>query len=289
MPRPNSTSPLSPFAIGPLTEEEYNRFSDAIYKLARINLGPHKKELVTARLSKRLRALGMQRFSDYYAYITSAAGKEELTNFIDAISTNHTYFFREVIHFEFLASDVVPHYLKNPPRRNLRVWSAACSSGEEPYSIAITLAETLPVGGRQPFDVFATDISTKVLGKATEGIYGASRLSSMPPEVIQRYFTKVGAKDEEVLYQARPALKQHIHFTHQNLFAPYPWHEPFDVVFLRNVMIYFDRETQVDLVNRILPLIRPGGYLITGQSESLGHQMKSLKIIRPSIHQKIHD
>ncbi|MDP0499638.1 MAG: protein-glutamate O-methyltransferase [Verrucomicrobiota bacterium JB022] len=278
----------SSFSIGPLSQEEYDRFSEAIYRLARINLGPHKKELVTARLSKRLRALGMTRFSDYYNFITSKAGSEELTNFVDAISTNHTFFFREVLHFEFMASQVVPEHIKHHGRRPLRVWSAACSSGEEPYSIAITLAETLPMGSHENFEVIATDISTKVLNKAKEGIYPASRLQSMPLEVIKRYFTPSRGRDEEPHFQARPQLRQRIQFQHLNLFSNYPWREPFDMVFLRNVMIYFDRDTQVDLIQRILPWIRPGGYLITGQSESLGHSVQALKVLRPSIHQKTH-
>ncbi|KAF0096108.1 MAG: chemotaxis protein methyltransferase CheR [Puniceicoccaceae bacterium 5H] len=278
----------SSLTIGPLSQEEYDRFSQAIYKLARINLGPHKKELVTARLSKRLRALGLRSFSDYYEFINSSAGREELTNFVDAISTNHTFFFREVLHFEFMASTVVPDHVKDAGRRPLRVWSAACSSGEEPYSIAITLAETLPASAHESFEVVATDISTRVLAKAQQGIYPANRLQSMPPEVLKRYFLRQPQPGDDPLFQARPQLRQRLKFVHLNLFANYPWREPFDVVFLRNVMIYFDRETQSDLIQRILPWIRPGGYLITGQSESLGHNIKALKVIRPSIHQKSH-
>jgi len=263
-----------------LSAEEYEFIRKLVYDHCRINLGANKRELVMARLSKRLRACNIPDYRTYIGHIQTPQGKAELTNLIDAISTNHTFFFREGSHFEFLAKTVIPEH---PRGETFRLWSAACSSGEEPYSIAILLSEYLKT---VPFQIECSDISTKILAKAQEGIYPLERLGDMRRDWLYRYFQK-GRGQADGLYRVKDSVRKNLHFRQLNLMSPtFPFNQPQHVIFCRNVMIYFDKATQEDLVNRFAKYLVPGGYLIIGHAESLTGIKHPYKTVRPAIYQK---
>lgn len=274
--------------FNPLKDSEYNQLRNTVYEFSRINLGPNKKELVTSRLSKRLRALNLNSFSEYCELIQSRAGEEELVNLIDCISTNHTFFFREGGHFNFLRDNVLPAWLSSNNRgKTLRIWSAACSSGEEPYSIAILLEEEKRKNPELNYSIECTDISTKILKKASDGIFAEERLREVPSFITRRYFQK-GFGEWAGNYRVHPDLRSKLGFRRLNLCGdPMPWNEKFEVVFLRNVMIYFDRPTQESLVGKLHEAINPGGYLFVGHSESLTAIKHPYKPVKPSIYQRI--
>ncbi len=279
---PDNTPPPVVHTGPMISEKEYEFIRQLVYQHSRINLGPNKKELVMARLSKRLRACNLPSFKAYCDYLQSPSGEEELGNLIDAISTNHTFFFRENVHFEFLVNTVLPELAKTS--QQFRVWSAASSSGEEPYSIAISLAESLGLNNR--WHVECSDISSKVLQKASDGIFAEDRVSKMPQNLLKTYFQK-GQGRWEGYYRVKPQLRQNLTFQLLNLMDPsFPFREPFQVIFCRNVMIYFDRPTQEDLVNRLARYIVPGGYLMIGHAESLTGIKHPLKMIKPAIYKK---
>lgn len=271
-----------------LATEDYEFIRRLVYEQSRINLGSDKVELVRSRVQKRLRALGLPDFESYCRLLESPAGQDELTELLDVISTNVTEFFREWRHFEYLRDVVLPAWLahaKQNSREPFRVWSAACSSGEEPYSIAILLAELLGEGRGVDWRVMATDISTRVLGMAQEAVYKADRVKLPAPEWLRAYFQK-GVGSWEGHLRVKTSLRERITFRRVNLFEwPYPFNEKFHVIFCRNVMIYFDRKTQEQLVPRLAQQLVPGGHLLVGHSESLVGLEHGLKCVRPSIYQ----
>ncbi|HLP78515.1 MAG TPA: protein-glutamate O-methyltransferase [Candidatus Paceibacterota bacterium] len=269
-----------------ITREDYEFISRVVYERSRISLGPDKQGLVTSRLAKRLRQLQIGSYHEYCQYLSSPKGAEELRYLIDRISTNHTHFFREMKHFDFLGGKILPAWNASKPKEPLRVWSSACSSGEEPYSIAIYLAEKLAPAANGQWHIDATDISTRVLDIARSGVYDAERLNDVPPEWLRRNFQK-GVRDWEGQFRVKEALREQISFHHLNLLeGQYPFPKPFHVIFCRNVMIYFDRETQTDLIARLSERLAPGGYLMVGHSESLSGVKHSLKLIQPAIYIK---
>lgn len=263
--------------------EEYEYIRKVVYEHSRINLGAEKKALVSARVAKRLRALKLPDFDIYCRYLQSSKGRQEAPLLIEAISTNHTYFFRETRHFEFLR-DVAALEWSAQGVGALRIWSAAASSGEEPYTIAITLAETL--GFEVDWRVLATDISVRMLDVGRCAVYSAEKLSPMPMELQKKYFQRgVGASDG--FFRIKQEVRRRVEFTHINLLQPtYPFETEFDIVFCRNVMIYFDRETQQALVEKISPFVARGGYLMIGHSECLREFETPFRAIEPSIYQK---
>ena len=270
---------------GTIAIEDYEFIRRLVYDRSRINLGPNKAELVRSRVQKRLRALGMENFQSYCRLLESAAGEEEMTALLDVISTNVTDFFREVQHFDFLEAIVLPEWhRKTGSRLPFRVWSAACSSGEEPYSIAILLSEYGRTHRALDWSVTATDISTRMLTAAEQAVYRSDRVKLPDSEWLARYFQKgVGAR--EGFYRVKPGPREHVDFRHLNLFHwPYPFTEKFDVIFCRNVMIYFDRDTQQQLVPRLAEQLTPGGHLFVGHSESLIGIGRSLKSVQPSVY-----
>jgi len=274
----------------PITPAEYEFIRKIVYEQSRINLGPSKKELVMARLSKRLRALDLPTYADYISMIKSPAGRDEMTNLIDSISTNHTYFFREPQHFDFLSQVVLPEFCETNAKhgtKNFRVWSAATSSGEEPYTIALILDDYFETRVKGwTWNILCTDISTRVLAKAQEGIFSKDRLGPVRPDWLIRYFDK-GVGESDGFFRVKDEIRKKLTFKSLNLLAPsYPFRETFQVVFCRNVMIYFDRETQQELVNKISPLVEPGGYLIIGHAESLTNVKHPFKLVKPSIYRK---
>lgn len=272
----------------PISPKEYEFIRQLVYNRSRINLGANKKELVMARLSKRLRALKIPSYGDYIQMLQSPSGADELTHFIDSISTNHTYFFREEEHFRYLTHTVLPRFCDNSRagRKTFNVWSAAASTGEEACSIAITLAEYFRHRPGWDWRILLTDISTRALGKAREGIFTADRLGPISQQLQRDYFSPSASGGPGAL-QIKPALRSRMQFVSLNLLsASYPFRETFPAIFCRNVMIYFDKPTQTELVGNLTRHLEPGGTLMIGHAESLTGVQHSLKQIKPAIFEK---
>ncbi len=269
-----------------MRDSEYDFIRGLVYEHSRISLGPDKRELVSARLGKRLRATNLPNLSEYCRLLQSPGADEEVGHLIDAISTNHTFFFREHTHFDFLRDTIVPELVTRARSERwpeLRIWSAACSSGEEPYSIAMTLARC---GLTWPWRIEATDISRRVLARAEAAIYPRESVERLPPDQIRAFFQR-GYGPQEGFYRVKPVLRERLSFHRLNLLeGEPPFAEPFQTIFCRNVMIYFDRPTQEQLVARLTRRLVPGGYLLVGHSESLSHIRHSLRMLHPATYQK---
>jgi len=266
-----------------ITAEEFQQFRTLIYDESGISLGEQKKSLLASRLSKRLRDLDLATFSDYYTKVTEDQTREEFTRLLDLISTNKTDFFREPKHFDFLRDQILPG-LESAKR--IRIWSSACSTGEEPYTIAMTLYEGVTNPERWDFKILASDLSTRVLAKAASGTYDEDRFRDVPPEFIQRHFLR-GRGEQTGVFKVKPHLAAAITFRRLNLMDDrFPIKNPLDLIFCRNVMIYFDRPTQETLVNKFHRYLKPGGYLFIGHSESLQWVTHPFKAIAPTIYQK---
>jgi chemotaxis protein methyltransferase CheR len=269
-----------------LTDTDFRRFSRLVHENCGINLHNGKKELLRARLAKRLRATGFKSFKAYWRYVTEDETGEELVRMLDAVSTNLTSFFREEKHFDFLKEKVLPSFVrKERDCGKLRFWSAGCSSGEEPYSLAILLLEHF--GEQSPFDlrILATDISTRALSMAQRGVYAGKRLSKIPKISLRRYFQK-GHGSQEGNFKVKPAVRRIIEFRRFNLMDPYPFREIFDVILCRNVMIYFQKKTQQALVNKFYDALADGGYLLVGHSETLAGVHHPFQYITPGVYRK---
>lgn len=262
-----------------ITDQEFARFRDLIYDIAGIQLSDAKKVLLVGRLTRRLKHYGMASFSQYYKLVTSSQEGGELQKMVDLLTTNETYFFREPKHFEYLAKEVLPKVAPNAP---FAIWSAACSSGEEPYTLAMVLAEHL---GRNPWQVVGSDISTAVLARARAGHYPLERTEGIPPAYLKKYCLK-GVRAQAGTLLVSQELRNRVSFQQVNLTVPVPSLGPFDVIFLRNVMIYFDMETKRKVVDNLVTRLKPGGLFIVGHSESLNGINDRLKNLRPTIYQK---
>ena len=270
-----------------LSDANYAFIRDLIYKETRINLGDSKRELVTARLGKRLRATGSPSFDDYCRNMKKNDGGGELYHLIDAISTNHTFFFREINHFNYLEKTILPSFSRGEfgNSSNLKVWSCACSTGEEPYSLAITLESFFQKNPGCEWNMQCSDISTRVLDFASKGIYERERIKQVKPEWQRKYFQK-GEREMDGYFRVHPKLARKLNFQRINLFQnSFPWKEKFDIIFCRNVMIYFDRDTQEKLVNRLAKHLTPGGYLMIGHAESLAGVHHPYATVKPAIYQ----
>ena len=262
-----------------IDDREFGQFQSWLYRAAGINLSPAKKALVAGRLFKRLKHYELQSYGEYFKLIMKDERKGELQVALDLLTTNETYFFREPKHFDFLRQQVLP---KAAPGKVFRVWSAASSSGEEPYSLAMTLAEGL---GTMPWEVVGSDISTQVLAKARSGHYAMGRAETLPQPLLVKYCLK-GIGRQEGTFLIDKALRSRVNFVQVNLNETLPALGEFEVIFLRNVMIYFDQPTKAQVVARMLPLLKPGGYLIISHSESLNGVNDTLKLVAPSIYRK---
>lgn len=260
-----------------LSDKEFELFRSLIYKQAGISLSDAKKPLVAGRLSKRLRQLEIGSYTEYFRRV-QGDGKE-LQVAIDLLTTNETYFFRESKHFDFLRDQILPGAIGRGP---FRVWSGACSSGEEPYTIAMVLADVL---GQRPWEIVASDLSSRVLQEASGGLYSMEDCSGIPRDALRKHCLK-GVGEQEGMVLINPALRERINFRQINLNTVLPNLGLFDVVFLRNVMIYFDIETKRQVVQRILPLLKPGGHFMISHSENLNGITDVLKPVRPSIYRK---
>jgi chemotaxis protein methyltransferase CheR len=268
--------------LSSLDAKTFQQFVDLIYEKAGISLGPHKKALVSSRLGKRMRTLGIEHFSEYYGYVRDDPGNNELVALLDAISTNVTHFYREPRHFEIL-KDLVQTW-ESQGQSCFRLWCAAASTGEEPYTMAMTLQESL----RSTWDtkILATDISQNVLQRARAGRYEQDRIQKIPKALIDRYFVKHCAT-KPLVYEVQDALKRMITFTWLNLSCPpFPMKGPLDVIFCRNVMIYFDNKVRRRLLQEMYRLLRPGGYLMVGHAESLSGMLSHFHSIEPSVYMK---
>jgi len=262
-----------------ISDQEFARFQGFILEEAGITLGQAKKALVCGRLEKRLRHHRLGSYSDYLHLLASQCDPGEVQLAIDLLTTNETYFFREPRHFELLREQAVAARKEN---RALRVWSAACSTGEEAYSIAMVLAD---LQADLPWEVLASDISTKVLQRARYGHYPDSRAAQMPAGYRQRFCLKGVGEQAGTLLVQRP-LRERIEFAQINLDRALPALARFDMIFLRNVMIYFSVETKRRVVARLLPLLKSGGYLLVGHSETLNDVTDAFTVVRPSVYQR---
>lgn len=269
-----------------ITDEDFENLSHLIYKTCGIHLKERKRELVQARLSRRLKEKGIKSFREYCQLLKSRDSKMEMVHLINAIATNLTSFFREPVHFDYLTEAVLPEIFASP-RTSLRVrfWSAGCSTGEEPYSLAMTLLKYLPKLAGIDIKILGTDISTRVLKQATRGIYSPDRVKSIPALGLNTFFDKFKQEDG-AYYQVKDSVRKLITFRQLNLMDPFPLKEIFDVIFCRNVMIYFDRAHQASLVNKFYHCLKPGGFLLIGHSESLTGIDQAFEYIQPTIYRK---
>lgn len=266
-----------------ITSKEFGLFRTLIYDESGISLSPQKQSLLESRLSKRLRELGCETFLQYYDRVTGDSTREEFTRMLDLISTNKTDFFREPKHFDFLRDVILPELI---PQKRIRIWSSACSTGEEPYTIAITLFENVQNPLEWDFKILASDLSTRVLARAASGIYDEDRVRDIPPGMLRRHFLR-GRGDSRGCFKVKPHLASMIRFRRLNLMDDdFPIKNPLNLIFCRNVMIYFDRPTQETLVNKFHRYLKPGGYLFIGHSESLQWISHSFKCLAPTIYQR---
>lgn len=258
----------------------FRALCDVAYDQAGIRLGEEKLALVAARVGKRLRALNLDDEAKYLDVLKSDDGSE-LVAFLDVISTNFTSFYREPAHFDRLRADL--EQMRERGQKQVRIWCAASSSGEEPYTLALTLESVFANSGVD-WRVLATDISTKVLAQAKQGRYREGQLKSVSREQRAQYFQRV-SKDGEAIYEVVPSLKAHLTFARLNLaHPPFPMRGPFDAVFCRNVMIYFDAPVRQGLVNEMERLVRPGGLVVVGHAETLSGLSTGLEVVVPSVY-----
>lgn len=271
-----------------LNDDEFRLISQLLYRRYGINLTEQKRALVVERLQKTLRAAQFPSFKAYYKHVISDSSGKALLHMVDRLSTNHTFFFREAEHFDFLRLRVFPELVNNFQKqgsRKIRIWSAGCSSGEEAYTTAMVINEFFGDElSRWDIGILATDISVTALEKAHSGLYDHSQLACIPPAYRIRYFKPSGNGTWSVL----PAIQDMILFRRLNLMnESYPFKGLFNVIFCRNVMIYFDNATQQRLINRLHFYTEPNGYLFVGHSESSSQYRSLFKYIQPAIFQKI--
>lgn len=256
-----------------MRDRDFKRFSKFIYEHCGLNLKPTKKTMLSLRLLKRMQVLGINSFSDYYDYVMSDKGRvDELAHMTDVITTNKTDFFREPKHFEFLVESALPALQKRKyaPRAKLTVWSAGCSSGEEPYTLAMILYDYFGCNDGRDFSILATDISTRVLAVGKEGIYPAHIVDPVPA-ILKPKFLMRGKGSRRGFCRIVPELRNRISFQRLNLIEgnSFKIRQAMDIIFCRNVVIYFDHETQIKLFKKFYAQLTPGGYLFIGHSETL--------------------
>ncbi|WDE03032.1 protein-glutamate O-methyltransferase CheR [Thalassomonas viridans] len=268
-----------------LNSQEFDFICRYVHERTGIVLGEGKREMVYRRFSRIIRDRGLASFSDY-CRLLKANPEQEQTYFINAITTNLTSFFREQHHFDYLGQQELPALLAENGQKRLRIWSSACSTGEEPYSIAICLSEAMQGQlSRWDVKVLATDIDSNVLSKAQQGIYDRDKIADLPQEIKSKYFQKgTGSQTDKI--RVAGSLSELITFKQLNLLHQWPMKGVFDVIFCRNVIIYFDKDTQQDLFARYYEYLKPGGLLMLGHSESLGEFQKYFDNIGRTIFRK---
>ena len=269
-------------AMQGLTEREFREIRELAYRSFGLDLKPGKEALVNARLARRVEQLGLGSLSEYVEAVKRDRTGEELERLINALTTNHTSFLREPQHFALLREAVLPALAA---RGAVRIWSAGCSTGEEPYTILFTVAEALPPAGLAQVQILASDISTRVLEKAQAGIYPGERLEGLPPGWAQRFFQR-GEGRWEGSVRVKPQWRARIEFRRLNLMEDFSHLPRFHVVFCRNVMIYFDKPTQERLVRRFADRLEPGGWFLIGHSEGLMGVRHELQYVQPAVYRK---
>ncbi|MCQ2203411.1 MAG: methyltransferase domain-containing protein [Bacteroidales bacterium] len=270
-----------------LSQSDFKAFSDYIYSEFGIKMPDIKRVMLQGRLLKRVRELKMSSYAEYKNYFFSEEGqRNELYNFLSVVTTNKTDFFRESVHFDFLSQEVLPGFMAEG-RTNIKVWSAACSSGEEPYTISIVLNEFKERNPMFNFSILGTDISSNVLDKAVKGVYPEKTVEVIPLHLKKKYFLR--SKDRvNPTVRVTPQLQQNISLKYLNLMdTVYDITDKYDVIFCRNVLIYFDRETQEKVVTKLCRHLAPGGYLMIGHSESIANMDLPLKNIKPTMFKRI--
>lgn len=272
-----------------ISDQEFERFRRLIYERVGISLGSHKKTLVQGRLSKRIRKLKLSGFGEYYEMIARDPEGPELFFMIDAISTNVTYFFREPGQWAFLETHLGA-LLQKKKDKTLRIWSAACSSGEEPYSIAIFLRENIKDWKNWDIKILATDISQDILRKASKGEYPQKAVDNIPGHLLRQYFRPVTSEQSvEKMYQVDSSLRSMVLFRMFNLihgnFSLFK--KPFDIIFCRNVMIYFDQSSQKTLIGHFAKVLEKGSWLFVGHSESLTQNKEEFKLVKASVYERL--
>jgi len=275
----SSLSSTEPLQTAPdLTAEDFRRVRQIAYERAGLAIPAGKEGLVRSRVSKRLRERRIASFSAYLDAVEAESNGDEMVKLIDLLTTNKTDFFREPAHFDFLLSKVLPAVVA--ARKPLRIWSAGCSTGEEPYTLSMLLKESLPE--RYDFRILGTDICTRVVAAARKGEYTDQQLGDVSRERRARWFTPTSSGHAA----AMPELRAPISFAHLNLMATWPMSGPFDVILCRNVMIYFDKPTVTRLVDRFHDLLAPGGHLFIGHSESLTSIEHRYRYVQPAVYAK---
>jgi len=275
----DENSPLSPLA---LTHREFALISELAHAEFGIELGPGKEQLVAARIGKLMRHLCFSNFRDFYKHLQADHTGQYRIQLIDSLTTNHTSFFREQAHFDFLVNPICSQWASSRP---MRIWSAACSSGEEPYTIALIASEHFKARREALPHILASDISTRALETARNGAYPAQRLQHAMVPWLRKHLLR-GEGHWDGWYRMRPEIIDMVDFQRINLVQSWPDIGRFDVIFCRNVMIYFSHQTQTQLVNRLAECLQPGGYLFVGHSETLTGIQHGLQHVQPAIYRK---
>jgi len=265
-------------SVRPLTPQEFEQFRQLAYRTFGLDLKPGKEELVSSRLRKLVCSGGFRRFQDYYGSVVQDRTGEQLRAMIDALATNHTSFLREPDHFRYLCDQVIPSMRERKP---VEVWCAACSTGEEVWTLAMAMNEAAP---QRVIRISASDISNKALRFAQRADYPAERCHGLPGAWLARYFVAQG--HPPTAYQAAPLLRSQVTFRRVNLLDSYSWPRAFPIIFCRNVMIYFDQATQARVIEGLTRHLEPGGYLFVGHAESLTRVAHGLEFVSPAVYRK---
>ncbi len=278
-----AASALTPPGEVPLTAGEFERICSILFEQSAIVLKEGKEGLVRSRLAKHVRRLGLHSYTEYLQAVDADLSGRERSDMIDSLTTNKTSFYREGAHFEYLQDNVLPALLAK--RERLRIWSAGCSSGEEPYTLSMLLHEVARDPAQRDIRILATDLSSKVLGMAREATYPEAAISELPWNGAARYFTRVDRSGQPML-RVRDDVRALIKFARLNLMEKWPMERGFQVIMCRNVMIYFDKDVQARLVNRFWDLLAPGGHLFVGHSESLTSLKHRFTYVQPAVYVK---
>ncbi len=272
-----------------LTEELFKKICQYVYEKARISLGKNKMELVRARFGKVIRQRNMKGFHEYYQWMISDTSGEALREVMNAISTNLTSFFRENDHFIFMTKTLIPQVAegnRSGGKIRLRGWSAGCSTGEEVYTMTMTISEAVQHIEEWDVKLLATDLDTEVVAHGQRGVYGKDRISGITQAMVKKYLDPVTDDKGKPAYRMKERLRRMVTFRHLNLFSDWPFRNKFNYIFCRNVMIYFDRPTQEALINKYHNVLTPGGYLFIGHSESLSGVNHQFEYVKPTIYMK---
>ncbi len=292
---PDSSEPTAgkerPWTMPVLSDRDFQQFSALIYKVCGIKMPPSKKTMLTSRLNKRLRKLEIDNFTDYLRYLGNPIHQQkEMVELIDVVSTNKTDFFREPHHFDYLTAEALPEFAAAwppLPRRHLRLWSAGCSSGEEPYTLAMVLAEFAARHPGLDYSILATDICTKVLATASQGVYPEERIVGIPTSYLPKYFLR-GTRDGQKLHRVGPKLRNKVTFQRLNFMdRDFQLGGAMDIIFCRNVIIYFDLQTQIALFKKFHRYLAPGGFLFIGHSEMLVGIEDRMTRVASSVYRRI--